>query len=486
MAPTQSLSGAPVAPVGDPALIGVTLDGYTVDCVLSMGGMGVVYRALHPVTQRSVAIKVLRPELTNRLDIAGRFSTEAEAMSRVIHPNIVQVLNFGQLPDGQHYLMMELVHGDSLKQLLERTGRLPMLDALSVCEQLLKGLAAAHGAGVVHRDLKPGNVMVTRDERGAIGVKLLDFGLARIDTVISESSIGREGRSSTFAGTPEYIAPEQAGGFRVDTQGDLYSLGVMLFEMLSGRLPFVASSTWGLLHMHSFVRPPRLSTLLPDVPKSLDDFIDQLLMKDSAARPASAAIALATVRKLVRSLSRRRPMAVLTLHRRRRVLKLAVAGAMCLAAVVGWRAVSHATAHESSPAAALVVPVPPVAPRVEVKLEVAVPAGDAALVDVTEIPPLAPVVPKPVFRRVSSAAPMLRADGIHCEANDAWRAAMHERIEDLEQRALAGLHDDAPPAQVQAIKEHVKVRSAEIRSAQGAQCRQVEARINAWSDSLAP
>jgi serine/threonine-protein kinase len=205
--------------------------------LLGRGGMGAVYRADHVHIKKSFALKVLHPELTHQDEAVKRFEREAIAAARIAHPNVATAIDFGNLPSGEFFIVLDYVQGKSLRVLLQREGQLSEARTVRICRQIAAGLAAAHAANVVHRDLKPDNVMLVESSTDTDFVKVLDFGIAKLRTedVADEPAITRFG---TIFGTPEYMSPEQALGQNVDARSDLYSLGIMMYEMLAGVTPF--------------------------------------------------------------------------------------------------------------------------------------------------------------------------------------------------------------------------------------------------------
>ncbi|MBX7097755.1 MAG: serine/threonine protein kinase, partial [Myxococcaceae bacterium] len=251
--------------------------------------MGVVYRAIHPLIGRNVAVKVLRPDLVNDPEQSGRFLKEAQALSTIKHQGIIDIITFGTLPDGRQFMVTEFLEGEPLDKVLQRDGRLNERQALGFVDDILAALSAAHRMGVVHRDLKPSNVFVSVQSNGERHVKLLDFGLAKQQPVeFAGKDASLDGaRASLMIGTPEYLAPEQACGLQATPQTDLYCLGVMLFEMLAGRLPFLGSTVVELMRQHVMEKPPRLGALVPVSPQ-VDGLLESLLQKKPELRPASA------------------------------------------------------------------------------------------------------------------------------------------------------------------------------------------------------
>ncbi len=288
-------------------LIGLDLGGFKVTRLLAAGGMGLVYEAMHQTIGRRAAVKVLKPEVAADAEWTKRFLSEARALGSLKHRNLIEVMNFGKTPDGREFLMMEFLDGEPLDAYIRRLGQLAPAQALGIADQILNGLAEAHKKGVVHRDLKPSNVYLLREHNGELLVKVLDFGLARQEPIAmlegAVSLANRTDGASLLAGTPEYIAPEQAQGLKVEGTADLYSLGVMLFEMLTGRLPFESDSVTELLQKHLSQRPPALSSVMNNVPEGGEEFVESLLAKEPGSRPSSADAARVTVQRLLRRLS---------------------------------------------------------------------------------------------------------------------------------------------------------------------------------------
>jgi serine/threonine-protein kinase len=230
-------------------LLDQVIDGrYCVEAVIGEGGMGTVYRVRHASLGRLLALKALRADLTNDAEISARFIHEARIAASVSHPGLVQIVDFGTLPSGQPYLVMELLDGMPLSAVLRRHGPLSPARAASITCKIADALAVLHAAQVVHRDLKPDNIQV-RDAEGADEIKVVDFGLAKI---IGGSRFTRQG---VVFGTPHYMSPEQASGQSIDVRADVYALGVVLYEMLVGRVPFEAETYMGVLTQHIYLKP---------------------------------------------------------------------------------------------------------------------------------------------------------------------------------------------------------------------------------------
>jgi serine/threonine protein kinase len=276
------------------SLIGQTLGGrYRVTSLLGSGGMGAVYRAEHMELRKTVALKVLNQEMASHREAALRFEREAMVSAQIQHPNVVSATDSGRLPDGSLYLVLEYVSGRSLRDLVNAEGRLAPPRALAIGAQIAEALGAAHRAQVVHRDLKPGNVMLLTEENNPEFVKVLDFGLAR---VAGDSAPGEPlTRTGSVFGTPEYMSPEQARGEVVDHRADLYALGVILYELLSGRQPFMAPELVAILIKHIQEAPPPLPA---DVPVPIAQYVMSLLDKEPSRRPGDARQVAKALRKL--------------------------------------------------------------------------------------------------------------------------------------------------------------------------------------------
>jgi hypothetical protein len=253
---------------------------YELGTRLGVGGMSTVVLAFDERLERDVAIKLLAEHLADDAQFVARFRREALAAARLVHPNIVQVFDFG-LDDAthRHYIVMELIRGRSGAEILRDEGRLDVRDALSIVAQACRGLEYAHRNGVVHRDVKPGNLL--RGEDGV--VKLADFGIAK--ALSEESSITQVG---SVLGTAAYLAPEQAAGEEIGPAADLYALGVVTYQFLSGRLPYEAQSLTELALKQQREVPPRLDELNPQVPPQLALAVDRALALDPRDRPGSA------------------------------------------------------------------------------------------------------------------------------------------------------------------------------------------------------
>ncbi|HVG39859.1 MAG TPA: protein kinase, partial [Pyrinomonadaceae bacterium] len=261
---------------------------YQLDRLLGRGGMGAVYAGTHVELDRPVAIKLLLPQLMADAGALERFRREARAAARINHSNVAGVYDFGLLPDGEAYLVMELVEGQTLREYLNALGQFPFDQAVGIAEQVAGGIEAAHRQDVIHRDLKPSNIILNFNERDARWVaKVVDFGIAKL----REQGLANDGSltaSGAFIGTPRYMSPEQCLGAELDARADIYSLGVILYEMLAGAPPFDASTAMAVALKHVGEAPPPVARARPQTPAALASLTTKLLQKAPAARPQNA------------------------------------------------------------------------------------------------------------------------------------------------------------------------------------------------------
>ena len=271
--------------------IGKTIDGrYLVEAILGEGGMGVVYRGRHKVIDKKVAIKVLRGEMARNKEVTERFLQEARAASSIGNPHIIDISDFGTLADGSTYFVMEFLGGKSLTDVMAEIRPMPIPRIISIAKQIADGLHAAHEAGIVHRDLKPDNVIILqRSTPGATAsgrdfAKILDFGIAKVGGEASRLT-----QAGSIFGTPHYMSPEQAAGTQVDHRTDIYALGIILYEMASGKVPFDADNFMGILTQHMYKAAVPILALVPapEIPPGLDAIIQKCLSKKVDGRYAS-------------------------------------------------------------------------------------------------------------------------------------------------------------------------------------------------------
>ncbi|HSZ80956.1 MAG TPA: serine/threonine-protein kinase [Polyangia bacterium] len=401
------------------SLINTTVGNYRVTKLLGEGGMGAVYLGEHPVIGRKVAIKVLHTALAADKDIVARFFNEARAIHLIAHPNIVEILDFGQTPDGQPYFIMEYLTGEALSEIVAR-GPIPAPEVAALADQMCRALGAAHAKGIVHRDLKPHNVQIIEKD-GQPFVKILDFGVAKI-LAAPDGSQSVKTRTGSLMGTPLYMSPEQCkGAGLLDHRTDIYSLGVMIFEMLAGRPPFMAEGIGELFAKHMLEEAPSLLELAPQTPPamaaaimkslnkelddrfpSMEDFRKSLLgevkitggpAKPAAKRPGSIGAA-------TRSLAPSQTMSPqaqsttlssasseiddeLTSPKRNKGLIVGLAGGLAAAAVVAFLVLSKSGSSDAPkttppPTAAMPAPAAPVTPPAKTTVTVrfeAIPTG---------------------------------------------------------------------------------------------------------------
>ncbi len=277
-------------------LIGEKLGEYVVLAAMSRGGMGMVYRGEQPVIGKPVAIKVLLPHVAHDPEQVQRLLAEARAVNAIRHPNIVDIFSFGQLVDGRHYFVMELLDGEPLNEALHRNGPYTPHQTITLLSQALAALDAAHAAGIIHRDLKPENMFLTTLPDGTWRVKLLDFGIAKV-------SGGRSGTSPNLVmGTPGYMAPEQLRGENVVPQTDLFAIGVIAYKLLTGRDAFEGETLTDLMERTLVDAPPPITQFAPATPPALQRLILQLLEKEPDQRPATAAAVRVELVRIARDL----------------------------------------------------------------------------------------------------------------------------------------------------------------------------------------
>ena len=279
--------------------VGFIVDGrYQIESIIAQGGMGVVYLARHRLIEKPVALKILRPELVHNREITRRFLTEAQAASSIGSDHIVDITDYGELPDGATYIVMEYLDGYSLNQRMQRAADLlPLPLVLSIARQIADALQQAHDANIVHRDLKPDNILLITRGKQEDFVKILDFGIAKVASSQNETTT-----AGKIFGTPHYMSPEQGRGDDLDQRTDIYSLGVILYEMLCGQVPFDGENPLGILTQHMYVDTKPLTDVCPKdrVSLGLQCVVARCLMKDPSQRYASMAELSADLSRLER------------------------------------------------------------------------------------------------------------------------------------------------------------------------------------------
>jgi len=326
--PPERRTAEPVVTLDPPPrdlLIGAVIrDQYRLVARIGEGGMGVIYRAERIQNGEVLAIKLLHPDLGMTGNLAKRFEREVESISRLSHPNIVKVVETGRMDSGALFLVMELLDGESLADMLATRATLSVDRAVTILSQVLSALDHAHGVGIIHRDLKPENITLLRKPKER--VKVLDFGVAKIRDESTESEMIKLTKAGIVLGTPAYMSPEQASGFDVDHRSDLYSCGVLLFEMITGVKPFVSESMMELMNMHASAPAPTPRSVSPTagIPPALEAIVMHALKKDPAERFQSAAAFLGALNQFAEARARQRML---------RLLKIGIAAVAGMCAV---------------------------------------------------------------------------------------------------------------------------------------------------------
>jgi serine/threonine protein kinase len=262
------------------SLVGVALLGrYQVLEKIGDGGMGTVYLAEHTTILKKFAVKVLSAELSLRADHVDRFMREARSASMINHPNVVEITDFGKTPDGQPFFVMEYLQGKDLSQIIGETGPMSWKRVRLVILQICHALQAAHEQGIVHRDMKPGNIVLVKRGNNPEHVKVLDFGIAKV--LGQEAEAKGLTQSGMVVGTPEYMSPEQGWGQPIDHRGDIYAVGVLTFELLTGKIPFSGTTMMEVLNRHMFEVP---DVKHPSIPDEVGAIILKAMQKDRSLR----------------------------------------------------------------------------------------------------------------------------------------------------------------------------------------------------------
>ena len=288
--PLQADATNSESPPADP-LLGHTLDDkYRLDAQLGIGGMGTVYRARHLLIDRPVAVKVLNPRFVEDEAARIRFQREARAAGRLQHTNAVTVTDYGQTQDGYVYIVMELLEGRTLRDILAKEAPLEAARSVSLMLQVSAAVGAAHEAGIIHRDLKPANIFIVQRTEVPSVVKVLDFGIAKLAAEsLEEDEIKALTQVGAMIGTPRYMSPEQCDGAELTPAADVYSLGVILYEMLTGTVPFSGSTPLAIAMKHTSELPRRPREFVNSIPSALEDVVLHALEKRPQDRPANAA-----------------------------------------------------------------------------------------------------------------------------------------------------------------------------------------------------
>ena len=248
--------------------------------------MGAVYEGENTRIKRTVAIKVLHANVAEKKDVVQRFEREAQAAGRIGSEHIVEVLDLGNLPSGERFMVMEFLDGEDLTGRIKGKKRLTPAECVPLLHQVLEGLAAAHDAGIIHRDLKPDNIFILKNKAGrADFVKILDFGVSKFSALDADMSMTKTG---AVMGTPYYMSPEQAKGGKIDQRSDLYAIGVVLYQAITGRVPFNASSFNELLFKIALEQPEPIETIVPDCPPSFVAIVNKAMAREADQRFQSA------------------------------------------------------------------------------------------------------------------------------------------------------------------------------------------------------
>jgi serine/threonine protein kinase len=303
-------------------LAGEVLGRYRVLEPIGTGGMASVYAGEHMILHHRVAIKVLHPASLDDPVAEARFLNEARVISAIHHPSIVELFDLGRCPDGRPYVVMELLRGETLRARIER-GPIDAMDALQLARQMASALGAAHAHHIIHRDIKPDNVFLVKDSEvwGGERVKVLDFGVAKHAAAAPGQDLTRTG---VIVGTPAYMSPEQCLGEEIDARSDIYSLGVVMFQMVTGQLPFLSPSTGELLAEHLYLAPPPAHEVNPAIDRSISSVIARCLAKERDERFASMeelARALIELTDPARALTGRVPTAAMVDERARTIIR---------------------------------------------------------------------------------------------------------------------------------------------------------------------
>jgi len=373
---------------------------YEVESVIGEGGMATVYRGRHKAIRKAVAIKVLDAALDNVPDAVERFLQEAQVTSRVVHENVVEVNDFGITADGVVFCVMELLVGETLSDLIAATGALPVPRAAAIMRQVCSAVQAAHDRGIIHRDLKPANCFRTPRTSNPDFIKLLDFGIARIasDTDLESEQRARPRRTQVgcIVGTPDYMAPEQARAEKFDHRVDVYAAGGMLFELLTGRAPYVRGSAAELLAAHLQAPVPDPSSVVPTLPSAICDVVCKAMAKDAADRHASMTELAADISDALAMGGSRR-------HSSRRGSVTAIAIAAASAVLLGGWALRDTSvsppATATATATAALASIADVVPRTAASTPVPVAATPMPVTRSSSVPPA------PVFE-VESVPPL--------------------------------------------------------------------------------
>ncbi|MGM0596977.1 MAG: serine/threonine-protein kinase [Myxococcota bacterium] len=294
------------------------------------GGMGVVYLGTHVVLEKNFAIKILKPQLSNKNGVAERFLREAKAASSIQHSTIINVSDYGSSEHGLVYIVMEYVDGIELSNLISKEGKLPWKRVRNIALQITRALEIAHANGVIHRDVKPANIFILNDEEHNDAVKIIDFGIAKVRDL---STCDQMTKTGTIMGTPEYMSPEQANGEKLTFSTDIYSTGIIIYEMLTGQVPFKADSIMKVMTKHIMEKPKQPSKITKD--NSITTAIDNLILKALSKKSKNRYASMKEFREQIEAIDEkgRGPEAVLLEFKKKKTKKVLLA--IALAVFVG-------------------------------------------------------------------------------------------------------------------------------------------------------
>ncbi len=389
-----AITGQPARSGEQGLAIGENVGEYQIEQLIGNGAFGTVYRAVHPLIGKQAAIKVLARRYSADPEVVSRFIAEAKAVNQISHRHIIDIFAFGQLADGRHYYVMELLDGEPLDLHLRERGPLPLAEALPILRAIARALDAAHAKGIAHRDLKPENIFLAREPDGVRYPKLLDFGIAKL--LDPEEDVRHRTGTGVPIGTPYYMSPEQCRGRGVDHRTDIYSFGVLAYRLLTGEYPFVGEDHLEVMMKHLSEEAPPASRKNPAVPRGIDRAIAWMMEKEPAQRPATV---IAGVEAL-EAAAGATPAVAPAMPRRRwgLVLALAAAGA-AVAAVAAWQLASPGGASDPAPRAAASPAAPPTTPPTTPPAPPAPPAPPVAA------PPAPPPLPTLVTVDLDGAPP---------------------------------------------------------------------------------
>ncbi|MDA3863792.1 MAG: serine/threonine-protein kinase [Deltaproteobacteria bacterium] len=294
------------------------------------GGMGMVYLGIHVVLEKNFAVKILKPQLSSKKGVSERFLREAKAASSIQHSTIINVSDYGRSEHGLVYIVMEYVDGVELSNLIEKEGKLPWERVKNIALQITRALEIAHDKGVIHRDIKPANIFILNDEEHKDAVKIIDFGIAKVRDL---STCDQMTKTGTIMGTPEYMSPEQANGEKITFSTDIYSTGIIIYEMLTGQVPFKADSIMKVMTKHIMEKPKQPSTINKD--NSITQAMDHLILKALSKKAENRYASMKEFREQIETINEQGhgPKAVLPEYKKNKEKKILLS--IAVAVVIG-------------------------------------------------------------------------------------------------------------------------------------------------------